>query len=128
MDQAEEDVLGADVRVVQEACFLLSQDDDPSGPVSESFEHKYRLWGAVDTWAQCTGGRWWHTAVHRRSERAPCLWGALRRLRTLGVPWPNTPRRSWRLPPSRPIASGSTERCAPQCERKTPTSTSWPPT
>src|SRR3954452_15129442 len=77
MDQAEEDVLGADVRVVQEACFLLSQDDDPAGPVSESFEHKYRLWGAVDTWAQCTGGRWWHTAVHPRSERTRLFVGSV---------------------------------------------------
>ena len=37
--QGQEDVLGADVAVVQEACFLLRKYDDPASPVSEPFEH-----------------------------------------------------------------------------------------
>ena len=39
VDQAEQDVLGADVAVVQQACFLLSEDHDPASPVGEAFEH-----------------------------------------------------------------------------------------
>jgi hypothetical protein len=39
VDQAQEDVLGADVAVVEEACLLLCEDDDSTSPVSETFEH-----------------------------------------------------------------------------------------
>ena len=39
VDQAEQDVLGADVVVVEQARFFLRQDHDPSGPVGEAFEH-----------------------------------------------------------------------------------------
>src|SRR5699024_9225048 len=39
VDEAEEDVLGPDVVVVEEACLLLGQDHDPAGPVGEPFEH-----------------------------------------------------------------------------------------
>ena len=38
VDQPEQDVLGADVVVVEEARFFLRQDDDPAGPVGEPFE------------------------------------------------------------------------------------------
>jgi hypothetical protein len=38
VDEAEQDVLGADVVVVQQARFLLRQDDDSAGPISEAFE------------------------------------------------------------------------------------------
>src|SRR6478735_878261 len=104
MDEAEEDVLGADVRVVQEACFLLRQHDDPAGPVSEPFEHKYRLCGAVDTCAQCTGGFGLQLAGRARTMGRPSQGARLptppRRLRTLGNPWPTPPRRCWRPPRS----------------------------
>ena len=43
VDEAEEDVLGADVVVVEEARFLLGEDDHPAGPVSEAFEQGNRL-------------------------------------------------------------------------------------
>ncbi len=43
VDQAQQDVLGADVVVVEEARLLLSEDDDPAGPVGESLEHVWRL-------------------------------------------------------------------------------------
>jgi len=36
--QAEEDVLRADVVVLERACFVLGKDDDLSGPFSEAFE------------------------------------------------------------------------------------------
>src|SRR5207244_1291946 len=39
VDEAEEDVLGADVVVVEEPSLFLGQDDDPAGPVGEAFEH-----------------------------------------------------------------------------------------
>jgi hypothetical protein len=38
VDQPEQDVLGADVVVVEEPSFLLGQYDDPSGSVGEPFE------------------------------------------------------------------------------------------
>ena len=38
VDEPEQDVLGADVVVVEEACLLLRQDHDSAGPVGESFE------------------------------------------------------------------------------------------
>ena len=38
VDEPEQDVLGADVVVVEEPSFLLRQHDDPSGPVGEAFE------------------------------------------------------------------------------------------
>ena len=39
VDEAEQDVLGADVAVVEEACFLLGEHDNSSRPVGKAFEH-----------------------------------------------------------------------------------------
>ena len=39
VDEAEEDVLGPDVVVVEQARFFLRQDHYPSGPIGEAFEH-----------------------------------------------------------------------------------------
>ena len=39
MDEAEEDVFGADVAVVEQARFFLGEHDDSTGPVCEAFEH-----------------------------------------------------------------------------------------
>ena len=45
-NQPKEDVFGADIVVVQEARFLLSQYDDPAGSVCETLEHVlYPLYG-----------------------------------------------------------------------------------
>jgi hypothetical protein len=41
MDQTEEDVLGTDVVVVEEARFLLCEDDDSSSPICKPFEHSH---------------------------------------------------------------------------------------
>jgi hypothetical protein len=39
MDEAEQDVLGPDVVVVQHPGFFLGQDDDTAGAVGEPLEH-----------------------------------------------------------------------------------------
>ena len=39
VDETEQDVLGTDVVVVQQARFLLRQNHDSPGPVGEAFEH-----------------------------------------------------------------------------------------
>ena len=39
VDQAEQDVLGPDVVVVEEPRFLLREDHDPTGSVREALEH-----------------------------------------------------------------------------------------
>ena len=54
VDEAEQDVLGADVGVVEQARFLLGEDDDPAGPIGESFEH-VRPFQPGTTSDQCTG-------------------------------------------------------------------------
>jgi hypothetical protein len=56
VDQPEQDVLRADVVVVEQACFLLGEHDDPSGPVGEPFEHSDALLGWAVTWCECTDG------------------------------------------------------------------------
>jgi hypothetical protein len=43
VDQAEQDVLGADVVVVEHPRLFLGVDDHPSGPVRESLEHELRI-------------------------------------------------------------------------------------
>ena len=43
VDQPEQDVLGADVVVVEEPRFLLGQHHDPAGSVGEAFEQDDRL-------------------------------------------------------------------------------------
>jgi hypothetical protein len=39
MDEAEEDMFGADVVVVEHACFFLSQDNDASGSIGKALKH-----------------------------------------------------------------------------------------
>src|SRR6476620_6807894 len=41
VDQAEQDVLGPDVVVVEHARLFLRQHHNPTGPVGEPFEHRY---------------------------------------------------------------------------------------
>ena len=43
VDEAEEEVLGADVIVVERARLVLGQDDDAAGAVGEAFEHRWFL-------------------------------------------------------------------------------------
>jgi len=44
MDQPEQDVLGADVVVVEQPRFLLSEDNDTAGPVGKPFEQDRLPW------------------------------------------------------------------------------------
>ena len=39
VDQPEQDVLRADVVVIQEAGFLLCEDNNPPGSIGKAFEH-----------------------------------------------------------------------------------------
>ena len=39
MDQTEQDVLSADVTMTEQPRFLLSEDNDPAGPIGKAFEH-----------------------------------------------------------------------------------------
>src|SRR5437868_987086 len=55
MDESEQDVLGADVVVVEQAGFFLRKHDDPTGPVSESFEQGNCL-PTRDSGPECIGG------------------------------------------------------------------------
>ena len=41
MNEAEEDVFGADVTVVEQTRFFLGQHHDSTGPVCEAFEHAH---------------------------------------------------------------------------------------
>ena len=43
VNQSQQDVLGADVVVVEHPGFFLSQDDDPAGAVGKSLEHRLYL-------------------------------------------------------------------------------------
>ena len=43
MDQAQEDVLGPDVVVVEHAGFFLSQNHHTAGPVGKPLEHDFLL-------------------------------------------------------------------------------------
>ena len=77
VDQPEQDVLGADVVVVEEPSFLLGQHDDPSGSVGEPFEQvslpPLRL---GESWVECIPAPTHPTAgqpvpTHRHVEPAP---------------------------------------------------------
>ena len=51
VDEAEQDVLGADVVVVEHPGLFLGQDNDPSGPVGKPLEHAHHSslapWGTL---------------------------------------------------------------------------------
>ena len=49
VDQAEQNVLSADVAVVEETCFLLRQHHHPPSPIGEAFKHG----GSVSAHSAC---------------------------------------------------------------------------
>ena len=53
VDQPEQDVLGADVVVVEEARLFLRQHDDSAGPVGEPFEQVSLPPCSGDPWVEC---------------------------------------------------------------------------
>ena len=81
VDEAEQDVLGADVVVVEHPGLFLGQDDDPASPVGEPLEHLHSPHHEQPRggWSRkpspgCTG-------PHSRLTADPCgaFRGALRR-------------------------------------------------
>jgi hypothetical protein len=40
MDEAEEDVFGADVIVIEHASFFLREDNNATGPVGKALKHR----------------------------------------------------------------------------------------
>src|SRR5919198_2327917 len=59
MDQPQQDVLGADVVVVQHPRFFLSEDHDSPGPVGKPFEHLHQPSGPAN---RPTGRSTWGSA------------------------------------------------------------------
>jgi hypothetical protein len=39
MNESKQNMLGADVRMIEQAGFFLSQHYDPAGPIGKAFEH-----------------------------------------------------------------------------------------
>ena len=117
VDQAEQDVLGPDVAVVEQARFLLGEDDDPAGPVGETFEH-VRPFQRGTTFVQCTGEAHARSGWPSRPERGPS-WVApvTARPRVLGV----IRDRGWRgcTDPSGRSAAGRGPPVTPAAERDT---------
>jgi len=71
VDQPEQNVLGADVVVVQEPGFLLSEHHDPAGPIGEPFEQGEPPLSACEMpreWALRAGGE---SLSGRLCERCP---------------------------------------------------------
>ena len=95
VDQPEEDVLGPDVRVVEQARFLLGENHHSAGSVGEAFEH----------WRPFSWGR------RNLSVPAPCT-----RIRTCLMPPPSVRSRSSPSPPGtcQPPGSRSSWR-GPRC-------------
>jgi hypothetical protein len=109
VDQAEQDVLGPDVAVVEQPSFFLSEDHDPAGPVGEAFEHVSPFVFGEYVWSLYRRLQLWTCGLARCAQVflgrtfAPSLLACptFRRLRCSG--W-----RGWT-----PIANGSRQRCAP---------------
>ena len=115
VDQPEQDVLGADVVVVEEPSFLLGEHDDPSGPVGEPFEQVSLRPVLGDQWTECIPGPLHpyprrSSGVQGRRPRVSGHLGASRSLRTCPV-------RSICSRAPRSTGSASRTRCSP----------SWPP-
>src|SRR5207302_10653217 len=76
VDEAEQDVLGADVVVVEEPCLLLGQNDDPPGTIREAFEQETAsldgVWCPYSTGACLPSNR---VATQRIPRRPPVKWG-----------------------------------------------------
>ena len=50
VNQTKQDVLGADVVVVQKFCFFLRQNDNSASLIGEFLEHLYSLIGSLFCW------------------------------------------------------------------------------
>ena len=100
VDQPEQDVLGADVAVVEEASLLLGQDDDSAGPVGEPFEQ-----GSASPRERGIGGWGSENSTALPSDRGPMASSCGRRWDAAGAahlacgPWPRRGRLADASPP-----------------------------
>ena len=100
VDQAEQDVLGPDVVVVEQARFFLRQDDHSAGSVGEAFEHG---WDPPLVQSDGRPHLGVYGSVHRRERTSPrsCTSPAVQADRHAELPvgkWSNH-RPAWRLFP-----------------------------
>ena len=74
VDETQQDVLGPDEAVIEQARFLLRQHQHPPCPVGEAFEHPDRLSLSLFLSVQCTCGPQSDTAAHpcRARRTRPC--------------------------------------------------------
>src|SRR6266568_2280213 len=71
VDQAEQDVLGPDVVVVEHPRFLLGEDHDPPGAIGEAFEHVNNLRTGEPARCWLAFGDRWTTSSPRGATGAP---------------------------------------------------------
>ena len=83
VDEAEEEVLGADVVVVERPRFVLSQDDDAAGAVGKAFEHRWFLLGTCGRSVRPPGDG--ITGLWARADKANCADGVVMPLFAVGV-------------------------------------------
>ena len=133
VDEAEQDVLGADVVVVEEPRLFLGQDDDPSGSVGEAFEQvdpPPRTVGSVD--AQSTGALLGRRTAPHGSVRFRCLRAVLIRIAVDVSSWSVAASPGARCCPPRPGGSdlARVEDALREAGRSpaTPSSPRWPAT
>ena len=98
VDQPEQDVLGADVRVVEQACFLLGEDDDPAGPIGESSRTcaPFPAWADVRPVYRCALAGCWDGQLTPGAPRPPSGYAfAARKVPDRGLyRWPRSLRSS----------------------------------
>jgi hypothetical protein len=70
VDEAEQDVLGPDVVVVEEPSFFLGQDDDPACSVGKAFEHLVLQTALVGGWKGWIGAKRGRLAGFGQSYRS----------------------------------------------------------
>ena len=131
VDQPEQDVLGADVRVIEQTRLFLGENDDPAGSVSEAFEHWRPFSGddgtSVYRYPRGAGGRLRPgegvVATARGSARSAriawrgCPTRPHRRVRRPGV---TSARRSWPWDRWTPTGRASRRRCSTRCSTPDP--------
>src|SRR5699024_7833081 len=105
VDQAEQDVLGADVVVVQQPRLVLRQDDDATGAIGEAFEHGPPPSGGCDA-SRLRGSADGAPAVRRwRDGCSPRAWAPAAPGLRIGSSGPAIDG-----PPGAPAESGYAER------------------
>ena len=102
VDQPEQDVLGADVAVIEEASLLLREHHDSAGPVGETFEHGVPFPRSGIPCVNPTGTLWTTPVSGRVTKRS--------RFRGIRMRRRDASRQTPRLVQRVPWASGSDQR------------------